>query len=103
MLPARPSDSRGTANIMNITERKQIESRLRNGESTTDAERQAIIDELANDLSNAVYKAALIYERAELMGLIHGNGHHMAQALAQEAVDRFKKGVEWVKTLPTPR
>ena len=37
------------------------------------------IEEIEEQLSNDVYKAALWFERAEDAGLIHGNGHHMAQ------------------------
>lgn len=48
------------------------------------------LDLLCEELSNGVYMAALIYERAEGMGLIFGNGHHMAQQLALEAVDRLR-------------
>ena len=44
---------------------------------------------LEEQLSNDVYRAALVYETAEELGIIHGNGHHMAQALAKEAVDRL--------------
>lgn len=48
------------------------------------------IEEAAVQLSNDVYKAALVYEHCEGAGLIHGNGHHMAQSLAQEAVRRLR-------------
>jgi hypothetical protein len=44
---------------------------------------------LEEQLSNDVYRAALVYETAEGLGIIRGNGHHMAQALAKEAVDRL--------------
>lgn len=48
------------------------------------------LESLAEKLQNDVYKAALIYERAEGMGLITCNGHHMAQQLAADAVDRLR-------------
>ena len=47
------------------------------------------LEALETELSSSVYQAALIYETAEHLGIIYGNGHHMAQALAKEAVDRL--------------
>lgn len=54
-------------------------------------ERTRLEEELDTKLSNAVYKAALVYEEAESLGLLHGNGHHMAQALAMEACNRLQE------------
>jgi len=43
-------------------------------------------NDLAREVEQAVYAAAApIYERAERQKLVFGNGHHMAQKLAQEA------------------
>jgi len=44
------------------------------------------LDEAKRAVSNAVYKAALIFEALENEGLIHGNGHHIAQDIAEHAV-----------------
>jgi hypothetical protein len=49
------------------------------------------LEYIEEQLSNEVYKAALWFERAEGAGLIHGNGHHMAQQLARDAVDRLRE------------
>lgn len=44
------------------------------------------IEELAQRVSNDVYAAAVKhYEAAERAGLIVGNGHHMAQGVAEGA------------------
>jgi hypothetical protein len=52
------------------------------------------LEELTTNLSNNVYMAATVqFERAENAGLIHGNGHHMAQELAQKAADMMKAAV----------
>lgn len=46
------------------------------------------LENLAVELENKVYKeAAYLYEHAEHRGLIHGNGHHMAQQIAGAAKD----------------
>ena len=45
------------------------------------------IDEIEEQLRNDVCKAAHWFEVAEDAGLIHGNGHHMAQQLARDAVE----------------
>lgn len=46
------------------------------------------IEELARRVSNAVYAAAVKhYEAAEYTGAIVGNGHHMAQKIAEMAKD----------------
>lgn len=49
------------------------------------------LEDFETELSNDVYKAALWFERAEGAGLIHGNGHHMAQQLARDAVEMMRK------------
>ena len=72
---------------MTVEKYNQVSSALRHGDKVSEAQRMEIIDELSTKISNAVYQAALIYEEAEGMGLIRGNGHHMAQALARRAVD----------------
>jgi hypothetical protein len=44
------------------------------------------------DLSNAVHAAALhIFERGEFSGVLHGNGHHMAQEVAEYATNLYRK------------
>lgn len=48
------------------------------------------IEQIEENLSNDVYRAALWFERAENAGLIYGNGHHLAQELAQVAVSMLK-------------
>ena len=37
------------------------------------------------EVGNAIYRAALIFEKLEHDGLIVGNGHHAAQNLADQA------------------
>ena len=50
-------------------------------------EREEAIQRIAQDLSNQVYAVtAHLYEEAEHADLIIGNGHHMAQKIAQDAV-----------------
>lgn len=47
-----------------------------------------LIEEIATNVSNRVYTAVVgLYEEAEHAGLIVGNGHHMAQEIAQRAKD----------------
>ncbi len=42
------------------------------------------------DLGNRVYEASVrFYERNENEGIIHGNGHHMAQSLSSRAQTLF--------------
>jgi hypothetical protein len=48
------------------------------------------IEEYKERIGNEVYAAVVgLYERAEFRSVIHGNGHHMAQAIAQQAIDLF--------------
>lgn len=56
---------------------------------------EKILTEARADLSNAVYKAAEIFERMERLGLIRGNGHHMRQALAEHAVKMLEE--RWIR------
>lgn len=53
--------------------------------------KQLTLEYIEEQLSNEVYKAALWFESAECAGLIHGNGHHMAQQLARDAVERLRE------------
>ena len=60
-----------------------------------------LIEEIAANVSNRVYAAvAGLYEEAEHADLIVGNGHHMAQDIAERAkrllLERYRKrnGVE---------
>ena len=46
------------------------------------------------------YIAGRIFEQLEDAGLIYGNGHHMAQAVARYAVELFEKRLidsKWIK------
>lgn len=43
------------------------------------------LDRIDAELKNAVYKAAMLFERLEDAGRIRGNGHHMAQKIADKA------------------
>jgi len=58
---------------------------------------------IEEDLGNDVYRAALWFERAEGAGLIHGNGHHMAQELAEEAVKRLRERAKGSQFLKRPK
>ena len=52
----------------------------------TDEQLKAMDKESASAaLANAVYTAALLLERLEAVGKVHGNGHHMAQKIATQA------------------
>lgn len=53
--------------------------------------RAMTIEEVEHNLQRDVYRAALWFERAEGAGLIYGNGHHMAQALADKAVGTLRE------------
>lgn len=74
---------------MTHDKRLQVEAALRHGQDISAQDRLDLQQEIGIELSSAVYTAALIYERCEGMGLIRGNGHHMAQELATEAVKRL--------------
>ena len=42
------------------------------------------------EVRNEIYKTAMVLiERLESRGLINGNGHHIAQAIAENAVGRL--------------
>ena len=43
------------------------------------------------EIVNNVYSACLLFERLEDAGKIRGNGHHMAQEIAQKAEDLMKE------------
>ena len=51
--------------------------------------------EAVTEIGNRVYQAALLFEELEGKGHIEGNGHHMAQAIAEHAKlvmeQRFKE------------
>jgi hypothetical protein len=59
---------------------------MRHSDGIWDEKRKWTLAQISEELSNSVYAAALWYERAEGMGFILGNGHHLAQKLAAEAV-----------------
>lgn len=48
--------------------------------------KQPTFEEIETHLLSAVYVAALWIEKAEHAGMIHGNGHHAAQEVAEFAV-----------------
>ena len=76
---------------MRIDLREAVEEKLRNRQPITDDERAQLEEDMATDINNAVYiDAVLIYERAEGLGLLYGNGHIMAQDLTKEASNRLK-------------
>ena len=54
-------------------------------------------EDFETELSNEVYKAGLWFERAEGVGLIYGNGHHMAQKLACYAVQMLQDQIKGKK------
>ena len=43
------------------------------------------------ELGNAVYEAAILCERLEDAGKLHGNGHHQAQNVARMACNQLAK------------
>jgi len=49
------------------------------------------------EIKNFIYYQALIFEELELHGILRGNGHHMAQALASEAEKIFKGHVNFFR------
>ena len=58
------------------------------------------LEQAEADLSNAVYRAALLFERWEYAGLVRGNGHHAAQAVARTAVEELRS--RWIEADRTP-
>ena len=57
--------------------------------------RTMTLKDAETELSAQVYKATAILEQLESAGLILGNGHHMRQALAENAVELLRK--RWLK------
>jgi len=47
-----------------------------------------------HELTNQVYLASLLIEKAERLGLCNGNGHHAAQNISQFAVEQLKS--HWI-------
>lgn len=47
-------------------------------------------ESVKNELECKVYEATKILEELEREGLVFGNGHHMRQAIAAEAVEMLK-------------
>ena len=43
------------------------------------------LEEALSEIGNATYTATDLYERLEGSGLVHGNGHHMRQKVAEFA------------------
>lgn len=43
------------------------------------------LDQAETEVVNAIYAAALIFERLEHAGVVRGNGHHMAQEMSAAA------------------
>lgn len=58
------------------------------------------LEEAKSQVSNNIYSLAVgLFEELECSKLIHGNGHHMAQKLAAEAVKMVEE--RWNKDLGT--
>jgi len=51
---------------------------------------EADLQEVEEALQRFFYQAGLVWERLESRGLISGNGHHMAQKLAEAQVAELK-------------
>ena len=47
---------------------------------------QMTLDHAENDISQAIYAATELLEHLEGAGLVRGNGHHMRQKIAEQAV-----------------
>lgn len=43
------------------------------------------------EVSDRVYAAALVFETLESLGKVHGNGHHMAQKVADFAAKLYRE------------
>jgi hypothetical protein len=43
------------------------------------------------ELSKEVYRASLLFERLEGVQSVRGNGHHMAQSMAEKAVELLRE------------
>jgi hypothetical protein len=48
-------------------------------------------EEIEVQISNHIYKAALIFEDLEHAGKFIGNGHHMAQHIAKLVVEIYRQ------------
>lgn len=51
-------------------------------------------------LESQVYAAAILFERLEDAGQVHGNGHHMAQTIGQAAVKLLAE--RWLERSEVP-
>ena len=69
-------------------------------EMTTEQLKKLDRETLEAELSNRVYAASLLIERLENAGMVYGNGHHAAQAVAKFAVDDLRK--RWIPSAPSP-
>uniref|UniRef100_A0A6H1ZCC3 Uncharacterized protein n=1 Tax=viral metagenome TaxID=1070528 RepID=A0A6H1ZCC3_9ZZZZ len=46
-------------------------------------------EDLENEIINYTYSQMLIFETLEHFGILRGNGHHMAQEMAEKAKEIF--------------
>jgi len=58
-------------------------------------ESDASFEDVEECVRNFFYQAGLYWERLENRGLIAGNGHHMAQELAEQQAKELKE--RWTK------
>jgi hypothetical protein len=64
-------------------------------EFTSEQIKAMSVEDAEVELMNAVYRAAVFFERLENNGKVHGNGHHMAQNVAEYAKNLLHE--RWVK------
>ena len=50
-------------------------------------------EQVQAEIRNRIYQASLIFEELENLGLVHGNGHHMAQRMIQTAEEQLR--IHW--------
>lgn len=60
-------------------------------ERTLEELKEADDESIETELANRVYKAGIFFERLEHAQRVWGNGHHMAQNLAREAVKMYRE------------
>lgn len=51
-------------------------------------------EDIATEIVNFVYYQSLFFEQLESYGIIRGNGHHMAQEMAEKAKEIFFKHLQ---------
>ena len=53
--------------------------------------RPMTLDDAVNEMKNRVYEAAVFFEMLEHVGHLCGNGHHVAQHIAQRAGEEVRE------------